>query len=80
MAGKDARAWVMKALGCAAVAYGAFDILTGKPEERLAFLIFIGLLSVGLIILFTVMHAKGYWWKKPDAKTSPLAKESDEGV
>jgi hypothetical protein len=80
MAGKDARVWVMKALGYAAVAYGAFDILTGKPEERLAVLIFIGLLSVGLIILFTIMHAKGYWWKKPDTKTSPLAKDSDEGV
>jgi hypothetical protein len=70
----------MRASGYAAIAYGVFDILTGKPEDRFAFLAFAGALSIGLFIFFTVMHVKGYRWIRDDAKTSPPAKEDNEGV
>jgi heme A synthase len=70
-ASKEARAWIAWALVCVVIAYGLLDIFTGKPEERWAFLIFAGLLFVALIVLFTITHAKGYRWRREDAKTLP---------
>jgi hypothetical protein len=37
----------------------------------LVFLIFVGLLFVALIALFTIMHAKGYRRRRDDAQTLP---------
>ncbi|HEX4964153.1 MAG TPA: hypothetical protein VF173_25230 [Thermoanaerobaculia bacterium] len=79
MVGRDVRAWIMKALAWTAVAYGLFDILTGKPEELWAFLLFMGVLSVGLTILFTIMRAKGGWWRRDEAKTLFAAKKGEKG-
>jgi hypothetical protein len=76
---KEARAWMVWALGCVAIAYGLLDILTGKPEERWAFLIFIGLLFVAVIVFFAITHAKGYRWRRDDPKTLPPV-GGDEGV
>jgi hypothetical protein len=77
---REGRIWIMRGLGCVAIAYGLFDIFTGKPEGRWAFLAFAGVLFVALILLFTIMHAKGYWWRRGAAKTLPTGKEGDEGV
>jgi hypothetical protein len=73
---REGRTWIMRALGCVAIAYGLFDIFTGKPEGRWAFLAFAGV----LFVLFTIMHAKGYWWRRDAAKTLPMTKDGDEGV
>ena len=70
-ASKEARAWIAWAFACVVLAYGLLDTLTGKPEKRLAFLIFVSLLFVALIVLFTITHAKERKRRRDDAQTSP---------
>jgi hypothetical protein len=70
-ANKEACAWLARAFACVVGAYGLLDILTGKPEERLAFLIFVGLLFVALIVLFAITHAKEHRWRRGGAQALP---------
>jgi hypothetical protein len=71
----EARFWMARALGCIVIAYGMLTMFTEKREEFWAFLGFVGVLFGVVIIFFTFTYAKGYRWRRDDAKTLPPARE-----
>jgi hypothetical protein len=56
--------------------YGTLDLLTGDPDERLAFLVFMGLLAFLLLTLFAVALVRAFGWRRGGAKALDQPKAS----